>query len=71
MIEGLTFLFEKSPTKIGCYPQKQKSCHNVCFRTIQDLLEHSDAQTTMIYTHTIRSQIIKTGKGPLEFCFVL
>jgi len=36
-------------------------------RTIQELLGHSDVRTTMIYTHTIRSQTIKEVKSPLDF----
>jgi integron integrase len=36
-------------------------------RTIQELLGHSDVRTTMIYTHTIKSQTIKEAKSPLDF----
>jgi hypothetical protein len=28
---------------------------------------HSDVRTTMIYTHTIRSQTVKEVKSPLDF----
>ena len=34
---------------------------------IQELLEHSDALMTMIYTHTIQSQTIKEAKSPVDF----
>ena len=59
---------------------KRASCHtfrhsfashllqaNYDIRTIQELLGHSDVRTTMIYTHTIRSQTIKDAKSPLDF----
>ena len=59
---------------------KRASCHtfrhsfashllqaNYDIRTIQELLGHSDVRTTMIYTHTIRSQTIKEAKSPLDF----
>ena len=36
-------------------------------RTIQELLGHSDVKTTMIYTHTVRSQSVKEAKSPLDF----
>jgi len=36
-------------------------------RTIQELLGHSDVRTTMIYTHTIKSQTLKEAKSPLDF----
>ena len=39
---------------------------NYDIRTIQELLGHSDVRTTMIYTHTIRSQTIKEAKSPLD-----
>ncbi len=40
---------------------------NYDIRTIQELMEHSDVKTTMIYTHTIKSQTIKEAKSPLDF----
>ena len=39
----------------------------VDIRTIQELLGHSDVRTTMIYTHTIKSQTLKEAKSPLDF----
>lgn len=60
--------------------RKRASCHtfrhsfgshllqaNYDIRTIQELLGHSDIRTTMIYTHTVRSQTIKEAKSPLDF----
>jgi integrase len=36
-------------------------------RTFQELLGHSNVRTTMIYTHTIKSQTTKEAKSPLDF----
>ncbi len=36
-------------------------------RTVQELPGHKDVSTTMIYTHTIKSQITKEAKSPLDF----
>jgi len=40
---------------------------NYDIRTIQELLGHSDIRTTMIYTHTIKSQTLKEARSPLDF----
>ena len=42
---------------------------NYDIRTIQELLSHSDVRTTMIYTHTIKSQTTKDAKSPLDFWY--
>lgn len=41
--------------------------HNYYIRTILELLGHCDVKTTMIYTHTIKSQTTKKAKSPLDF----
>jgi len=40
---------------------------NYAIQTIQELLDHSDVRTTMIYTHTIQSLTKKDPKSPLDF----
>ena len=40
---------------------------NFDIRTFQELLGHSDARTSMIYTHTIKSRTIKEARSPLDF----
>ena len=40
---------------------------NYDIRTIQELLGHGDVRTTMIYTHTIKSQTVKEARSPLDF----
>jgi site-specific recombinase XerD len=40
---------------------------NYDIRTIQELLGHTDVRTTMIYTHTIKSQTLKEARSPLDF----
>jgi site-specific recombinase XerD len=36
-------------------------------RSIQEFLRHSDLRTTMIYTHTVQSKMIKQAQCPLDF----
>ncbi len=40
---------------------------NYDIRTIQELLGHGSLETTMIYTHTLRSRTIKEARSPLDF----
>ena len=40
---------------------------NYDIRTIQELLDHSDIRTTMIYTHTVQSRTLKQTRSPLDF----
>ena len=40
---------------------------NYDIRTIQELLDHSNVKTTMIYTHTVKSVTKKEAKSPLDF----
>jgi len=40
---------------------------NYDIRTVQELLGHSDIRTTMLYTHTIKSQTKKEAISPLDF----
>lgn len=40
---------------------------NYDIRTIQELLGHSDARTTMIYTRPVQSRTLKETKSPLDF----
>jgi site-specific recombinase XerD len=40
---------------------------NYDIRTIQELLGQSDVRTTMIYTHTVKSQTLKEARSPLDF----
>jgi len=51
------------------YPGKRLTqlSQGLDIRTIQELLGHSNVRTTMIYTHTIKSQTIKEAKSPLDF----
>ncbi len=39
---------------------------NYDIRTIQKLLGHRNVRTTMIYTHTIKSKILKEARSPLD-----
>ena len=40
---------------------------NYDIRTIQELMGHTNVNTTMIYTHTIESTTLKERKSPLDF----
>ena len=40
---------------------------NYDIRTIQALMGHSDVRTTMIYTHTVQSRMLKQARSPLDF----
>lgn len=40
---------------------------NYDIRTIQELPGHGDLKTTMIYTHTVKSQTIKEARSPSDF----
>jgi len=39
---------------------------NYDIRTIQEMMGHSDARTTMIYTHTVKSRTLKKRRSPLD-----
>jgi hypothetical protein len=39
---------------------------NYDIRTSQEMLGHSNVTTTMIYTHTMKSRILKERRSPLD-----